>query len=454
MTNKAENHTAESGMHKSCASPETQRESGTPGSAFANEKSNPLTFEPGKDPSALHKNGAPENKIVPSATTEPETRIPSDGSTTDDADQDRLETVEEKWEKAGIGNAFIFGKVMSENPDLLLELLQLSLPEFEIKELVEPTKEVSHQASYDSKGVRLDVQVRDISGRVFNVEMQLRDEKNIPHRMRYYSSTLDTTILKAGQDYNQLRDTVVLFITTFDPFKKNLYRYTFRNICLEDRELELRDGTSKIILNASGCISKDERKAGTAYSAESANKEQSDKEKTNKEQSDKEKINKEQSDEEMSDEKINGGISDDLKGFLQLVMGTKPPEGADDSFAGRLQKSVEAAKRDSAMRREFMNWEMTLTVERNKGRAEGKAEGRAEGRAEGKIEGRGEGELLKLVKQILKKLSKGQNAEKIADDLMEDLSLVETICGIISESNSSDPEKILSIIKARQTVSL
>ena len=143
-------------------------------------------------------------------------------------------------------------------------------------------------------------------------------------------------------------------------------------------------------------------------------------------------------------------------------MGTKPPEGADDSFAGRLQKSVEAAKRDSAMRREFMNWEMTLTVERNKGRAEGKAEGRAEGRAEGKIEGRaegkiegrGEGELLKLVKQILKKLSKGQNAEKIADDLMEDLSLVETICGIISESNSSDPEKILSIIKARQTVSL
>ena len=50
-------------------------------------------------------------------------------------------------------------------------------------------------------------------------------------------------------------------------------------------------------------------------------------------------------------------------------------------------------------------------------------------------------------------MSKGQNVEKIADDLMEELSLIEIICGIISESNSSDPEEILRIIKARQAAS-
>ena len=38
------------------------------------------------------------------------------------------QTAEERWNSAGIGNAFIFGKVMSANPDLLLELLQISLP--------------------------------------------------------------------------------------------------------------------------------------------------------------------------------------------------------------------------------------------------------------------------------------------------------------------------------------
>ena len=42
------------------------------------------------------------------------------------------QTAEERWNSAGIGNAFIFGKVMSANPYLLLELLQISLPEMEI----------------------------------------------------------------------------------------------------------------------------------------------------------------------------------------------------------------------------------------------------------------------------------------------------------------------------------
>ena len=106
--------------------------------------------------------------------------LPTDNKKTENPE---LETIEERWEKAGIGNAFIFGKVMSENRSLLLEILQLSLPEFEITELVEPAKEVALKPSYDSRGVRLDIRVLFIRGRVFNVEMQLRDEKNIPRRI-------------------------------------------------------------------------------------------------------------------------------------------------------------------------------------------------------------------------------------------------------------------------------
>ena len=314
-----------------------------------------------------------------------------------------LETIEEKWEKAGIGNAFIFGKVMSENRGLLLELLQLSLPEFEITELVEPAKEVALTPSYDSKGVRLDIRVLDIRGRIFNVEMQLRDEKNIPRRIRFYSSTLDTTILKTGEDYNKLSDAVVLFITTFDPFSRNKYRYTFRNICVEDRELELEDGTSKIILNASASVP--EKKKG---------------------------INKNKP-ADMPEEII----SDELGGFLRLVMGTKPQKDV-DTFAGRVQKSVEIAKRDSSTRREFMNWEMTLTVERNKGRVEGRAEGREEG------------VLLNLINLILKKSLRGQSAERISDDLMEETALVNQIRQIASQNSLSDPDEILRILKTER----
>ena len=44
----------------------------------------------------------------------------------------------EEWSTAGIGNTFLFGKVMTSNPNLLLELLQYSLPEFHIKQSENP----------------------------------------------------------------------------------------------------------------------------------------------------------------------------------------------------------------------------------------------------------------------------------------------------------------------------
>jgi len=164
------------------------------------------------------------------------------------------QTLEEKWEKAGIEDAFIFGSVMSSNKDLLLELLQLSLPEMEIEEILDAGQEVHIKTAVDAHGVRLDVSVRDNKGRVFDVEMQLRDESDIPKRIRYYTGTLDQANLKPGESYNQLKDTVVLFITRFDPFNRERRRYTFRNICLEEKDnrLELGDGTTKVILNATG----------------------------------------------------------------------------------------------------------------------------------------------------------------------------------------------------------
>ena len=81
--------------------------------------------------------------------------------------------VSKEWSQAGIGNAFIFGKVMSSNPDLLLELLQISLPELHIQSIRDVRKEVDIKLSIDAHGVRLDVSARDDQGRTFDVEMQL-----------------------------------------------------------------------------------------------------------------------------------------------------------------------------------------------------------------------------------------------------------------------------------------
>ena len=238
------------------------------------------------------------------------------------------ENAYEEWSTAGIGNTFLFGKVMTSNPNLLLELLQYSLPEFHIQQIENPEKEADVKLSMDAHGVRLDVITTDDQGRRIDVEMQMRDEKNIPRRMRYYEGSIDQATLEKGQNYNRLGDVVILFITPFDPFDAHgYYKYTFRNTCQEDKEIVLDDGVTKVILNAAG---------------------------------------------------HKGEITSELKEFLQLVAGnvdpTCYPEG---SFADRVQRQVHIARRNARWRKEYMDWEMTLRNEREKGREEGRMEERA-----------------------------------------------------------------------------
>ena len=57
----------------------------------------------------------------------------------------------EEWSTAGIGNTFLFGKVMTSNPNLLLELLQYSLPEFHIKQIENPEREAEKERAEAEK---------------------------------------------------------------------------------------------------------------------------------------------------------------------------------------------------------------------------------------------------------------------------------------------------------------
>ena len=64
-----------------------------------------------------------------------------------------------------------------------------------------------------------------------------------------------------------------------------------------------------------------------------------------------------------------GDISTDLREFLQMV--SKNPEPglyAEGSFADRVQKQVHIARRNAKWRKEYMDWEMTLRNEYEKGR--------------------------------------------------------------------------------------
>lgn len=147
---------------------------------------------------------------------------------------------------------FLFAKVMSDK-DICRRIIEKVL-DIKIKEIEMPQEQKVIDLLLDSKSVRLDVYVNDEKGTVYNVEMQQGKNVNLAKRSRYYQGNIDLDKISKGDDYLTLNKSYVIFICTFDPFGKGRHRYTFRNLCVEDNNIELKDETDKVFLNTSGIL--------------------------------------------------------------------------------------------------------------------------------------------------------------------------------------------------------
>ena len=95
------------------------------------------------------------------------------------------------------------------------------------------------------RSVRLDVlAVEKNTRKRFNIEMQQVREADIARRSRYYHDMLDRDALKTAETYDNLPDTIVIFICDFDPFGKGQYRYHFR--MKTEKGLLLEDGRETV----------------------------------------------------------------------------------------------------------------------------------------------------------------------------------------------------------------
>ncbi len=65
---------------------------------------------------------------------------------------------------------------------------------------------------------------------------------------------IDLNILSKGGKYTDLKDSYVIFICTFDEFKKGRHVYSFETLCKEDPTISLNDGGHKIFLCAKGTM--------------------------------------------------------------------------------------------------------------------------------------------------------------------------------------------------------
>ena len=154
-----------------------------------------------------------------------------------------------KLQDLTIKDAFMFAAVMSDTEQCrhLLELvLEMSILEVDV--ITE--KSISYHPEYH--GVRLDVLAEEAgTKRRFNVEMQVKTEHALAKRSRYYHAQMDMDALFAGEAYDKLSDTYVIFICDFAPFASELYRYSVRNMIWETKE-PLNDGSQTIILSTKG----------------------------------------------------------------------------------------------------------------------------------------------------------------------------------------------------------
>ena len=242
-------------------------------------------------------------------------------------------------------NDLIFRWVM-EHEENCLAILRAILPDLKITAVKRRENEhpVNYLAFDDERGVRFDAIIEDDQERFYDVEMQVANQPGLGKRVRYYQAQIDQETLKKGEDYDDLRESYVIFFCAFDPCGQDRRLYQFHYYEDDDRQLRLPTNSHVILINALG---------------------------------------------------TKGQITPALAAVLDVM--NRRRDNA-NPLAVRLVKEIDDYNRDKKRRRALMNlkmrlkdeWRLGLSEGLDQGRAEGKVEGRAEGRAEGKAEGRDE----------------------------------------------------------------
>ena len=233
-----------------------------------------------------------------------------------------------RFEDLTFTDDFMFCATLKENPDLCKELAEMIIGR-KISEIVSVQKQWSVEILPNGRGVRFDVCLEG-EEEVCDIEMQNNvDRKVLPKRARYYQGAMDIDELKRSEDYTKLKKSYILFICREMPFEgKDLHKFTFRNVCVEDPELELGDGTCKIFLTP----------AGTA-----------------------------------------DDVSKEMRELMSYIADNK----AESDFTVRLENAVNAIKKGEGWRREYIQLKEKMDAQYEAGKTEGRKSGIAEGRETG-----------------------------------------------------------------------
>ena len=220
-----------------------------------------------------------------------------------------------KYEELTFNDDFMFCRILEEKPALCRELLELVL-DHKVGELVSVNPQKPIEITANGKGVRFDVYAEGSDSEIYDIEMQNASVDSIAKRSRYSQGMIDLNLIKRGSHYSELNRSYVIYICKFNIFKEGeLHKYSFRNLCIEDPQIELGDETEKIFLCAEG---------------------------------------------------TSDDVSEKMQAFLRYIASGTPS----DSFTNELENEVKKARDHIQWRTEYMTFLEQLEKEREEGRAE------------------------------------------------------------------------------------
>jgi hypothetical protein len=141
-----------------------------------------------------------------------------------------------------------FTACLDENIECTELVLSIILKRNDLR--VTKTKAQYFIKNLQGRSVRLDVFAKDAQGKEYNIEMQQSGSGAVPQRARYNSSVLDANISEPGENYDQLPDTYVIFITATDVLHGNRSIYHIERH-IEEKGVRFDDGSHILYVNGS-----------------------------------------------------------------------------------------------------------------------------------------------------------------------------------------------------------
>ena len=140
-----------------------------------------------------------------------------------------------------------FSEALDGKTEAVEYILNTVLERDDIK--VKSTKAQVEYKSATKRSIKLDIQAEDVNGRLMDIEIQRSDRGSGVRRARFHSSMIDRALLSKGDDFEDLVDTYVIFITEKDKFGMGIPLYHIERKISEMDNALFGDGAHILYVN-------------------------------------------------------------------------------------------------------------------------------------------------------------------------------------------------------------